>query len=414
MANIKVVLRKEVKKDGSSPLAIRITKDRKSSYVYLEYSINPKDWDDKNQKVKKSHPNSVRFNNYLATKVAEALNKSLEIEAEKKNVTSVAVREKLKPTAICTFFAVAKTYLEDLHASGKYNQYTADKPRIKHFKDFMKGHDIAFADITVSLLEKFKVFLKGNFKKLEADQFVAMSDRTIINHLVVIRSVFSKAIKAGIIDKKYYPFGSDKIKIKFPESIKLGLSSDEVKALEQLDLSELPIENHARNLWLFSFYLAGMRVSDVFRLRWSDIQNDRLHYAMGKNAKSGSFKLPEKALAILKLYELERESFDDYIFPELKRLEKKESKFIQQRTIAFAASRIDKFLNKHIAPMIDLTKPLTMHIARHTFGNISGDKIPIQMLQKLYRHSSITTTIGYQSNFIHKDADEALDAVVSF
>ncbi|GAL82102.1 hypothetical protein JCM19274_2813 [Algibacter lectus] len=25
-----------------------------------------------------------------------------------------------------------------------------------------------------------------------------------------------------------------------------------------------------------------------------------------------------------------------------------------------------------------------MHIARHSFGNISGDKIPIQMLQKLY------------------------------
>lgn len=55
-----------------------------------------------------------------------------------------------------------------------------------------------------------------------------------------------------------------------------------------------------------------------------------------------------------------------------------------------------------------------MHISRHTFGNISGDKIPIQMLQKLYRHTSITATIGYQSNFIHKDVDEALNAVIGF
>ena len=31
------------------------------------------------------------------------------------------------------------------------------------------------------------------------------------------------------------------------------------------------------------------------------------------------------------------------------------------------------------------------------------------MLQKLYRHSDIKTTIGYQAN---KDADEALDAVI--
>lgn len=51
-----------------------------------------------------------------------------------------------------------------------------------------------------------------------------------------------------------------------------------------------------------------------------------------------------------------------------------------------------------------------MHIARRTFAMISGDKIPVQMLQKLYRHSSITTTIGYQAGFIYKSADDALDA----
>jgi integrase/recombinase XerD len=55
-----------------------------------------------------------------------------------------------------------------------------------------------------------------------------------------------------------------------------------------------------------------------------------------------------------------------------------------------------------------------MHIARHTFGNISGDKIPIQMLQKLYRHSSVTTTINYQANFMHKDTDDALYKVIDF
>ncbi|QMU64718.1 MAG: hypothetical protein GKR88_10750 [Flavobacteriaceae bacterium] len=52
-----------------------------------------------------------------------------------------------------------------------------------------------------------------------------------------------------------------------------------------------------------------------------------------------------------------------------------------------------------------------MHIAHHTFGNISEDKIPIQVLQKLYRHTSITT-INYQSNFTHKEEDEASDSVL--
>lgn len=67
-----------------------------------------------------------------------------------------------------------------------------------------------------------------------------------------------------------------------------------------------------------------------------------------------------------------------------------------------------------IAKEMKLTKPLTMHISRHSFGAISGDKIPIQMLQKLYRHSDITTTINYQKAFLYKDADEALEKVLDF
>jgi len=38
----------------------------------------------------------------------------------------------------------------------------------------------------------------------------------------------------------------------------------------------------------------------------------------------------------------------------------------------------------------------------------------IQMLQKLYRHSSILTTVVYQANFMRKEADDALDKVINF
>lgn len=81
-----------------------------------------------------------------------------------------------------------------------------------------------------------------------------------------------------------------------------------------------------------------------------------------------------------------------------------------------AINNADKKFNKHlksIAEMVNLGKPLKMHIARHTFGNLSGDIIPIQMLQKLYRHTSINTTISYQANFMFRDVDEALESVLN-
>ncbi len=420
MATIKVLLRKKkdsegnviLTKDNKLPIVLRVTKDRKTAFIYLGYSVSEKDWDEATSRVKKSHPNSKRLNNFIVKKLAEASDSALELETLKKDVSIKAVRNKIKPSAGSTFTPQSERYFEALKSAGKYNQYTSDKPRINRFVEFVGG-DIAFQDITPALLDRFKAHIKSKPSKLKRNgKKVLMSERTAVNHLVAIRSVFSHAIKDNVCDPKYYPFGKGKTKIKFPDSIKIGLTPEEVKALEDVELTD-PEHNHARNLWLFSFYFAGMRVSDVFRTRWSDIQNDRLHYSMGKNNKGGSLKLSEKAIAILDQYKEFKENADDLIFPELKGCDF-DDKFKTQKTIAFKTSAIDKCLRTQVAPKAKIDKKLTMHIARHTFGNISGDKIPIQMLQKLYRHSSITTTIGYQSNFIYKDADDALDSVLAF
>ena len=107
-----------------------------------------------------------------------------------------------------------------------------------------------------------------------------------------------------------------------------------------------------------------------------------------------------------------KQSDDDFIFPEMKMVNIKESKEVF-RKINAATTMLNKYLSR-IAKKAKIKKKITMHIARHSFGAISEDKIPIKMLQKLYRHSSLTTTIMYQSNFIHKDTDDALEKVINF
>lgn len=403
MASVKIVLRKKKNKDGSFPLAIRITKDRRTSFIHTGYHVQESQWDFREQRVKKNHPNATRLNNYLIKRLAEANDKSLELETQKSEVSSRAVKQKIKPTAESTFFAQAHLYFDTLRKNGKYNRVSAEQPRIHRFKEFLNGHDINFQDITVSLLTRYQAYLRATR---------SITERTIVNHLIVIRSIYSQAIKGNVIDEKYYPFGHNKIRIKFPDSVKIGLTIEEVKKIENVELAPSSYLHHARNLWLVSFYFAGMRVSDVLRLKWSDFQNERLHYAMGKNLKAGSLKIPEKASKILDQYHRE-DVLHDLIFPDLETVENINDLYRVQQRINIVVKKVDKSLQK-VSEAAGIAKKLTMHIARHTFGNISGDKIPIQMLQKLYRHSSITTTIGYQANFIHKDADEALDAVIDF
>ena len=236
-------------------------------------------------------------------------------------------------------------------------------------------------------------------------------ERTAVNHLVVIRSVFSQAIKENVTDVRFYPFGKGKVKIKFPESSKVGLTLEEIKKLEEVELIDSDY-HHARNLWLLSFYFAGMRISDELRLRWSQVRDQRLHYTMGKNNKVVSLKISEKAAKILDQYKQFQQGADDLIFPELKVCDFTD-KFKTQRTIAFKISALDKCLRLQVAPKAGIDKKLTMHIARHSFAQ-NAKHIDVRTLQYLFRHSKLETTEGYMGNFIHKDADDALDTILAF
>lgn len=258
MGSVKIFLIKRENQDGTNPLSLRVINNRKVSYHFLGKTILASQWDEKNQRVKRSHPNSERLNKFLQKKLAEANDKLLDMEIEKKHITSQTVTKSLKAKSESGFFGQAALYLNNLELSGKYNRYSADQPRINRFKEFLKGEEISFPEITVPKIEAFKAYLKGTRK---------ISERTIINHLIVIRTVFSQAIKAQLVDPKYYPFGKGKIRIKFPETVKIGLTPEEVAKLECLDLPANSLVNHARNMWLFSFYLAGMRVSDLLRLK---------------------------------------------------------------------------------------------------------------------------------------------------
>lgn len=131
----------------------------------------------------------------------------MQLETVKGSVHPRAVRSALRPLSKGSgFFSIAKIYLDNFLKSGKYNRYYPEQSRFKSFKDFLEGRDIAFKEINSSLLNKFISNLKE--KKV--------SDRSVANHLIVIRTIFNLAIKNNIAEQKYYPFGKEKIKIKLP------------------------------------------------------------------------------------------------------------------------------------------------------------------------------------------------------
>jgi len=443
MAIIKIVLRKNmIRKDKTIPLAIRISENYKTNYKWLGQYVLEKDWDKDAGRVKKTHPNAKKLNNYLLKKLTEANDVYYD---SKDKITPKQVKLKLKGAGGSKsffnvasdrikskyerdVFSVAKSELSILYnleeflnhndsqekelvirgikarrkirvSKGRKGEHTF-MDSIGHFK---KNKSLKFQDINESFLDKYKDFCAV---------YLEQKTRTITNQLIFIRTLFNKAIKNGIVDSKFYPFGGEKEKIRIGSSHKIGLIVNEVEQIELLELEPNTSIWHTQNVWLFAFYFAGIRISDAIKLKWSDFKDGRLFYVMNKNEKPLSLKVSEKANAILEYYKKEKEDNNGFIFPFLKDVNESDTEDVFRKT-RNATKLLNKYL-KRIGSICDIDKNLSNHIARHSFGNIAGNKIHPRMLQKLYRHSDLKTTLIYQANFIHEEADDALEEVINF
>jgi integrase len=403
MVTVKTILKKDKNQAGGFPLVIRITKDRKSLFISTGQYLEEKYWDEKNRRVKKSHPTSGRLNNYLKKQESEIYDLALTLIQSNPHVTASQIKQLfLNKTESSDFFAFANQHLQHMKDRNRINQFKIATGRLKIWKEYVKQDKLSLETITVRYLEQFETYLQKERK---------VSPRTVMNYFILIRTIYNRAMSQGVIDRKYYPFGKGKIKIKLPESEKVGLNKEEVRELEELkDIT--PAQNHARLVWLLSFYLAGVRVGDLLQIRKKDVLDGRLYYRMSKNQKLVSLKIPQKALDILNHYKLSNNDSSELVLPDLNG-----TNFENPERVNTRIKTINRNLNRHlenICQKLSFDKKISMHIARHTFGSIAGGSIPIQVLQKLYRHSSITTTVNYQRNFINEETDDALDSVINF
>ena len=444
MASIKIVLRKNMtKKDGTIPLALRISDNYKTSYKWLGHYVLEKDWDKVAGQAKRTHPNSKKLNNFLMKKLTEA--NDLYFDSIEESITPKQVKQKLKGAGGSkSFFEVAAERVKRKYDRGTFSVAKSEMSILYNLEEFLnhksslsknlviqginqrrrervsksrkselsftdainrfkKNKNLKFRDIDQAFIERYKTFCSA---------YLNQKTRTISNQLIFIRTLFNVAIKDGIVAQKFYPFAGEKEKIRISSGNKIGLTIKEVEKIESLQFEPQTSIWHTHNVWLIAFYFAGIRISDIVKLRWTDFKDNRLYYVMNKNEKPISLKIPDKANVILNYYKEFREKNGGYIFPFLSGINEKNAEAIFRKT-RNATKLFNKFL-KRIAQEANIEKNLSNHIARHSFGNIAGDKIHPLMLQKLYRHSDLKTTLNYQANFIHKDADEALDSVINF
>jgi integrase len=289
---------------------------------------------------------------------------------------------------------------------------------IRKLKIFTKGKPLPLEDLTPSFLNEFQIFLQKDGKHINYIHVNLKALKTIIG---------KEAIKTDrIISPEKNPF----LYFEMPEILptkKERLSLEEIEMLEALEIPKERINFHVKNIFLFSFYCAGIRIGDLLQLKWGNISGGRLTYYMGKTGRERNLKLLPHALKILKVYETGKGKDSDYIFPFLdnsaeysKLISPEDFQKASPDLIATLFKKIESRIAicnkglKEIAKELEINKRLTTHIARHSFADIARRKgISIYDISRLLGHSKTGITERYLSSFDIEAQDKAHESILS-
>ena len=406
--------------------------------------------------IRTSEPNHKVWNQKLADIINEPKNASKELKGTIGFATSEKVVAKLRiDEQEFSFLSFAENYAQRTLETGNSRTYTKyvtlinklklfinnilpnDIPTIpksgsKEYTKFIEGlkKDLLFREITLSFLNKFKLYLLKMPSRRNHELTLHMN--TISKQFDVFKSLYNKGkieLKEDGLSLSDNPF--DDFSCETISTNKEKLTIEEINSLNALNLEKNSLLWHTRNCFMLAFYCAGMRAGDIIQLRGTNlIYNNntwRISYRMDKTSLAKEILILPQAMEILKEYVDFNRLTCKYIFPlldneaayakaetwEMKERLPFELKTFLLRQVNSKNSLLNKNLSK-LAQMAKIDKKITMHIARHSFANIARQKnANLYDISKSLGHSSLKITETYLSNFDTESQDKTMKQVFS-
>jgi len=261
--------------DNTIPIYIRITANRKVSYIATSYSIHPSFWDEKKQLVKDKHPGSGNINTDLQHKLSELRQIVTRANVEGKALTSNMIRAMFTDKAdLANIFEFLEEYIKEVKSKRERGTIINYNKHFNILREYNKNGNLTFEEIDHRYLSKFETWLRENQK--HGNNYV----HTIFKDL---KGVFNAARKRGVTDK--YPFLQYEMPA-YESPDKDYLTMEELKRWEQFaDHAVNPVLKEAAVWLLFGCY-SGLRVSDWYQFdEEKHLYNDVIRLRAAKNGE---------------------------------------------------------------------------------------------------------------------------------
>lgn len=331
---IKLLLKKNKKNSlDLYPIYLRITINRKTSFISTGYTVPKNMWDDRNEAVRETHPTYEQINTDILSRKREVLDKLVLSGVKKQSLTSAAVKVQanLKETH-SNLFAFADLFIKELHGKRSEGTFANYEKHLKKLEEFNGSRQLKFEEINPDYLARLESHLRATVKRREgtnAGNYIGAIIKTI-------KTFFNAARKKKITS--HYPFGEY-------ESPKAVAGDKEYLTLAELDKWEKYCDEGKYKeaaVWFMFGCLTGLRVSDWYRF------DEKKHL---KNGVLVMQTQKTKGWAGVPLYDRLRKHLN--------------------RVRALPVKTVDKALArryKEIAKELKIGKHLSHHSARKTFA----------------------------------------------
>lgn len=395
---IKIVCRKEaVNRNGRAPLSLRFTHRRRTKTVALGMTVDPSEWDEGSQRMTCGCPDCRALQLRLDQTLNEYHKKIRRLEALEIDVNFDTLLEPSQERLDCTVGTYFCRMIGRMESVDKYG--TASKYRVTYsLWGQFHPQDMRFEEITLSLLRDFELFLRRRGNK----------DNSIATKFSVLRAVYNRASEERVFSSDENPFLRFKLGRLWTSTRKRAISKTDIHRLMALDLSDRA--EFARDIFLFSYFMAGINFCDIASLRRSNIRDGRLVYARHKTRKEMNCRINTEAQTIIDKY-TNIQTIDNYLFPILNPTVHKTERQRKER-IKKVLKSVNGELRK-IGNELGLLFPLTTYVARHSYASVLKHAgVDIALISQSLGHSDIATTQIYLDSFGDSRIDEAMTHLI--
>ncbi len=380
---VSFILRSDKKSIGSSPVMMQLYLEGRRAYIGTGHRVSYEEWDSTFGRAKGNSKKTGTINLHLDTMKMDAFQIFHNMKSTQEDLTVNEIRDRMMgkddvskklSTTICELCELHNKKYEGLVGieitENTFKRYAHYKKRILEFIDYKyKLPDFQIDQIKYSFAMEYEHYLKS---------VVKLHQNSLVKFMQYLSRVLEYGVKYDFLTKNVLSGYKSHIK----ETKKEYLTSEELKRIVDKEIS-IPRLYEVRDCFVFCCY-TGYAYKDA-----SQLSPD--HIVTGINGKKWIYTSRHKNDNVANVPLLE---------PALEIIERYQNHPIclsKNRLLPVKSNQRFNAYLKELADICGITKPLTTHIARHTFATtvLLTNGVSLEATSKMLGHKSIKTTQIY-------------------